>query len=260
MTKHAVKKRDHDSVFKEALPVSAPEQIYSQLKVVNLEKEHLEKYRLLTLLDDPMAMDFYNLLRTQLLNRTRSQGHNTIMISSALDGEGKTTTAINLAASIAREEKQTVLLVDTDLRNPRVQHLLGCKKEKGLADYLQENVPVEELLINPGVENMAVLPGGRPLSNSTNIIGSSKMEKLVAEMKHRYPERYVIFDSPPLLIVPDALVFSAYVDGVILVVESGRTSKRQIRKAIEMLENRNIIGLVLNKGAKTQMESYYYYR
>ena len=83
------------------------------------------------------------------------------------------------------------------------------------------------------------------------------MEKLVEEMKRRYPERYVIFDCPPLLTVPDSLIFSSYVDGVILVVEAGRTPRDQIRKAIEMLEGRNIIGLVMN-GVKEAKGAYYY--
>ena len=104
---------------------------------------------------------------------------------------------------------------------------------------------------------MVVLPGGSRVSNSTDIIGSSKMVNLVEEMKYRYPDRYVIFDCPPVLLTPAALIFSSYVDGVIFVVQSGRTSKNQIRKALGLLEDKNIIGLVMNRG-ETQMSSYYY--
>jgi len=232
--------------------------VYSCTKKITVDKAHLEKNRLMALIDDPQAMDSYNLLRTQILEKTRLQGHNTIMITSALEGEGKTTTAINLAASIAREEKQTVLLVDADLRNPKVRSFLGCETERGLSDYLQKNVPVDDLLINPGLPNMVVLPGGSRVSNSTDIIGSSKMLNLVKEMKHRYPDRYVIFDCPPVLLTPDALIFSSYVAGVIFVVQSGRTSKNQIRKALGLLEDKNIIGLIMNRG-ETQRSSYYYY-
>lgn len=233
------------------------EPLYSKTKVVSLNRAHLEKHRAMTLIDDPDAMDHYNLLRTQVLLRTRKKGHNALMITSVLDGEGKTVTAINLAASIAREVKQTVLLVDTDLRHPRIHRYLGCEMHKGLSDYLQEDVPVSELLVNPGLAKMVVLLAGKPLLASTEVLGSPKMERLVQEMKKRYPERYVIFDCPPLLTVPDALVFSSYVDGVILVVEAGRTPREQIRKAVELLEGRNIVGLVMNR-AEGSHYGYYY--
>jgi exopolysaccharide/PEP-CTERM locus tyrosine autokinase len=210
----------------------------------------------MTLVDDPRATDCYNLLRTQVLMRTRDQGFNTIMVTSAVEGEGKTLTAINLAVSIARDVQQTVLLVDTDLRNPRVHTLLGCPEAKGLSDYLIRDVPIPELLLNPGVAKMVVLPAGNRLSGSTDILGSPKMERLVQELKNRYGDRYVIFDCPPLLTVPDSLVFSSYVDGIILVVEAGRTSKEEIRNSIELLDGKNILGLVMNRGESAR--EYYY--
>ena len=200
---------------------SIPDQlpVYTQTQVVTLDESDLEKHRVLMFLDDPQARDCYNLLRTQILQRTLDEGLNTLMVTSVLAGEGKTITAINLAVSIAREVKQTVLLVDTDLRNPKIHEYLDCNMGKGLSDYLQDDVPVAELLVNPGLDNMVVFPAGKPLHGSTEILGSPKMERLVQEMKRRYPERYVIFDCPPVLTVSDALIFSSYVDGVILVVE-----------------------------------------
>jgi exopolysaccharide/PEP-CTERM locus tyrosine autokinase len=222
-----------------------------------LDRSRLAKHRLLALLDDPEAVNCYNLLRTQLLEKTRQKVHNTIVITSVVDGEGKTVTAINLAACMAREVKQTVLLVDADLRNPKIHEYLGCTVEKGLTDYLLNDVPLAELLVNPGLAKMVVLPTGKRLSGSTDILGSPKMEDLVAELKRRYPERYVIFDCPPVLTAPDALIFSSYVDGVILVVEAGRASREQIHKAVEVLEGRNILGLVMNK-SKDARGTYYY--
>jgi protein-tyrosine kinase len=230
--------------------------IYTQTREISVDKCHLEECRVMTLVGDPRATDCYNLLRTQVLMRTRNQGFNTIMITSAVEGEGKTLTAINLAVSIARDAQQTVLLVDTDLRNPGVHTLLGCPEAKGLSDYLMGDVPIPELLLNPGVAKMVVLPAGKRLSGSTDILGSPKMEKLVHELKGRYRDRYVIFDCPPLLTVPDSLVFSSYVDGIILVVEAGRTSKEEIRSSIELLAGKNILGLVMNKGESSR--EYYY--
>jgi exopolysaccharide/PEP-CTERM locus tyrosine autokinase len=231
--------------------------VYTKTRVVSPGTGHLQRHRIMTLINDPEVMDYYNVLRTQVLHRTRPNGHNTLMVTSVLAGEGKTITAINLAVSIAREVKQTVLLVDTDLRNPKIHEYLDCNMGKGLSDYLQGDVSVAELLVNPGLANMVVFPAGKPLHSSTEILGSPKMERLVEEMKRRYPERYVIFDCPPVLTVSDALIFSSYVDGVILVVEAGRTSRDQIRKAVELLEGKNLVGLVMNKAEGTP-HGYYY--
>ena len=182
-----------------------------------------------------------------------------IMVTSALDGEGKTVTSINLAASIARDVKHTCLLVDTDLRNPKVHTYLGCKTKGGLSDHLLNDAPLEDLLINPGVPDLLVLPAGKALLGSAELIGSPRMEALVAEMKHRHPERYVIFDCPPILAVPDALVFSSHVDAIVVVVEAGKTGRGEIRKVVELLEDRNIIGLIMNK-AKALDRGYGYYQ
>ena len=232
---------------------------YTKTKSVSLKNSHLEKYRIITHLGDSRIIDSYNLLRTQVLQRTRDKEYNnTIMVTSVVEGEGKTVTAINLAASIAKEVQHTVLLVDADLRKPKVHYYLGCDRAKGLSDYILDNVPLSQLLINPGFGKMIVLLGGKPLSGSTEILDSPMIEKLVQEMKTRYPDRYVIFDCPPVLTVPDSLIFSSYVDGIILVVEAGKTSRNQIRKAIELLDGKNILGLVMNKGKKVE-QSYYYY-
>jgi len=249
--------RTHGRAIEEKQENQSARPVYTETKVISPDKKHLEKHRLMTLLDNPEVMDCYNLLRTQVLQRTRSKGHNSIMVTSVLDGEGKTITAINLAVSIAREVNQTVLLVDADLRKPKIDSYLGFETSVGLSDYFRKEISVGELLVNPGLAKMVVLPAGKPLQGSTEILGSPKMEKLVAEMKARYPDRYVIFDCPPALTVSDALVFSSYVDAVILVVEAGRTSRGQIRKAVQLLKDANILGLVMNRGDGRPYGYYY---
>jgi len=230
---------------------------YSQTRSIRLNNTHLEFNRLNTFLDNALAVDRYNVLCTQILQETQKKGSNALMITSCIDGEGKTVTAINLATSIARKAQHTVLLVDADLRNPKVRSYLGFHADKGLSHYLEEDIPLSQLLINPGLPKMVILPAGKPLLRSTEILSSPKMENLVREMKTRYPERYVIFDCPPLLSVSDSLVFSSYVDGIILVVEAGRTSEEQISKSVELLKDKPLLGLVLNKG-KGSFKGYYY--
>jgi exopolysaccharide/PEP-CTERM locus tyrosine autokinase len=206
----------------------------------------LERNRILTALNDQSFSDAYSLLRTRILEVTRSQRWNTIMITSPGPGEGKTTTAINLGISIARDTQHTALVVDTNLRRPGVQPFLQLDAEKGLTDYLLDGVPVQRLLIKPGVDKFVVLPGGRPLLASTEVLGSPRMQELVRELKERYSDRYVLFDCPHLLRMPDALVFSKYVDGVVLVVRSNKTSRADIQASLDQLEGRNLIGVVMN--------------
>ena len=157
-------------------------------------------------------------------------------------------TAINLAISIAREVDYTVLLVDANLRHPWMLEHLGLEHRKGLSDYLTDDTPIAELLIKPSrVDHLVVLPGGRPLVNSAEMLNSPKMAQLVEDMKSRYHSRIIIFDLPPVLTSADALAFSPYVDAALLVIEEGITTKQDIEHAVELLSSTNIIGTVLNK-------------
>lgn len=221
---------------------------YSMTRVIDVDESLTEENAILLGLEDCVVRDRYNLLRTQLLQRTRDKGWNTIMITSPTPGEGKTVTAINLALSMARESQQTSLLVDANFRKPMIREYMGLgDANKGLADYLTEDVPVSEMLINPGVEKLVVLPSGQSRPNTVDLLGSPKLKSLVKDLKNRYPDRYVIYDCPHLLNMPDSLVFSTYVDAVVLVVDQTRSTRDQVREAIKVLEGRNLIGTVLNK-------------
>ncbi|MGE4291117.1 MAG: polysaccharide biosynthesis tyrosine autokinase [Desulfovibrio sp.] len=220
-------------------------------KTVKLNKAHMAKHMVIGGITDPRILDYYNLLRTQVLQRTRGEQRNVIMVTSAMPGEGASLTAINLAISIARELNQFALLVDTHLRSPVIDKYFGISTKRGLSDYLISDVPIFDLMIRTDLDKLALLPVGRTITGSTEILGSPKMRTLVREMKERYPDRYVIFNCPPLLRVPDALVFSSYVDQILLVTEAGKTTRRQIRQATEMLDRNKVLGMVLNKAKET---------
>ena len=221
--------------------------VYKWTKVVPVEESSLLENRIFTASSNPMVMDRYNLLRTQILNKTRSNGSNILLVTSVVKGEGKTLTAINLAISIAREVNQTTLLVDADLRHPTIHRFFGVNTEKGLSDYLLYDIPLPDLLVNPGIEKLVILPAGKGIPNSSEILDSPKMASLVQEMKGRYKDRYIVFDSSPILNSPDPLVLSSHVDAVLLVVEAGKTTTGQIKEAIGLLKGKNILGTVLNK-------------
>ncbi len=221
---------------------------YTQTRTVPMAAHLLRERRVLTAQSPEEFSDAYKMLRTQVLQRLRENNWNTLAITSAGPGAGKTLTAINLALSLAVEVSCTVLLVDADLRDPGVHTLLGLAAGKGLTDYLLDDVPLSELLIHPqGIERFVILPGGRPLQNSSEMLNSPRMSQLVEELKTRYPQRIVLFDLPPLLAAADALAFSPYVDAALLVVEEGGTRQDDLQRAVDLLAGTNLIGTVLNK-------------
>lgn len=217
------------------------------LTQANLNLDILDRERLLGGSQETELRDSINLLRTQILHKTRSMGWSTILVTSPNPGTGKTTIATNLAISLGRELNHTALLVDTCLHKPAVAKRLGIDETAGLSDYLLNQTPIENLLINPGIDKLVVLPAGPAVNNSAELLGSSTMKKLVLELKHRYTDRYVIFDAPHIMDTPDALVFSEYADAILLVVGDSETATDELQKTIELLSNRNVLGIVLNK-------------
>ncbi|RMG28433.1 MAG: polysaccharide biosynthesis tyrosine autokinase, partial [Gammaproteobacteria bacterium] len=199
--------------------------------------------------ESPYA-DAFKILRTQVLQRMKEHGWKTLAVTSPNAGEGKTLTALNLAASLALEISHTVLLVDADLRHPGVAGLLGLDEAPGLADYLLDGATLETLLVHPEpLEHLVVLPAGRPLLNSAELLGSPNMAQLVRDLRDRYPERIVVFDLPPVLTAADALAFAPNVDALLLVLEEGRTTQEDLERTMELLDGQAILGTVLNKAA-----------
>lgn len=220
---------------------------YSQSRTIRLEPALLERNRCIAYLEQAPEAEAFRVLRTQVLQKTQGTGRNTIMITSVYPGEGKTVTAINLAFSFAREYRHTVMLVDGDLKKPRIHEYLGIPADCGLIDYLADGTPVPELITWPGIEKMTVMSGGRSYLESAEILGSPRMKELMTDLKGRYPDRYVIFDLPPILCGADVLTFAPLVDHVIVVVQAGRTAMNDLKKAVQFLPQEKILGFVLNR-------------
>lgn len=223
-----------------------PPPSYSHTRSVQLDTEGLIDRKVFSILEKDEVADQYKLLRTMVLNRTRPMGHNTIEITSFKDGEGKSLTSVNLAITLARESRQNVLLVDMDLRRPSMHSILGIGPKPGLKDYFVNGIPLKDILIHPGIERLTVLPAGGRMDNSTEIIGSSRMENLVREIKNRYPDRYIIFDAPALSTCSDPLVLSAYADAILLVARANHTTTEDITSGMALLKDKNVLGIVLN--------------
>ncbi len=232
---------------------------YTGSEIKELDPEFLAANRCIGFSLDLPEAEAYRLLRTQILQRAREKGGNSLMVTSSIPGEGKTLTAINLAFAVAKEFNQTVLLVDCDLRQQKVFKMLGIPSEKGLVDYLSDRSPLEDLILSPGVEKIRLISGGKTLEGSSELLGSPKMKGLVEELKRRYPDRFVIFDLPPVLSTADALVLAPLVDHAVLVVQAGKTPLPEIKKALEMLPKEKVLGIVLNRDEDVKKSYYYEY-
>ena len=231
-----------------ALP---PPIVYTRTRSLDIPLSVLRQRRVMAAYDKGPFVDAFKILRTQVMHRLRENNWNVLGVTSPGHGEGKTLTAVNLAVSLAMDTAQTVLLVDANLRHPSIHETFGLDDCPGLTEYLLDDQPVEDLLVHPGIGRFVLLPGGRAISNSTEILTSPKMVALVEEFKHRYPARIIIFDLPPLLHTADVLAFSPYTDALLLVVEEGKTTAEEVQRALSLVKNsRPVLGTVLNKAGQ----------
>jgi len=214
-----------------------------------------ERRLVMGLRNDPHA-DVFRQLRTNVLRQLREKEWTSIAVVAPTAACGKTFVTANLAIAIAMEVNQTVLVVDADLRNPRVGWQFGMEVEKGLLDYLHSDVPIEDLLVNPGFDRLVVLPGRHTSDSSSELLSLPKMSSLVQELKSRYQSRIILFDLPPLLTSDDALLFMPHFDAALLVVEDGMTTPEEINRSLSILEETNLAGMVLNKSRGAINKSY----
>jgi len=228
-----------------------PPIVYTRTRSLDIPLSVLRQRRVMAAYDKGPFVDAFKILRTQVMHRLKENGWNVLGVTSPGHGEGKTLTAVNLAVSLAMETTQTVLLVDANLRSPSIHEVFGLHECQGLADFLLDDRPVEDLLVHPGIGRFVLLPGGRGIPNSTEVLTSPKMLALVEEFKHRYPSRVVIFDLPPLLHTADVLAFSPYTDALLLVVEEGKTTAEDVQRALLLVkDSRPVLGTVMNKAGQ----------
>lgn len=202
----------------------------------------------------------YLKLKSLVVRLTRGETFaNTLLVTSTYGEEGKSMTALNLALTLAQEYDHTVLLVDADLRRPSLHRYLGFQPEAGLIQCLQGKVTLPQILVKTGHGKLVVLPAGGTVENPAEMLGSNRMLELIDELKHRYPDRYIIFDTPPTLPFADAQVLASGVDGVLFVVREGRAKLTEIREALASLEKAKLLGVVYNDAQFSKKKGSYYY-
>jgi protein-tyrosine kinase len=213
---------------------------------VIIDKKHLKRHRILAYHTRRPEADVFRILRTQVLQIMNQSGYKTLAITSPDYGDGKTTIALNLAISIVLDLKQTVLLVDLDLRKPNLHECLGLQPQFGLSDFLMQNTPLEKCILRLPFDRLSLLPAGQPLDHSSEVLGSPKMAALARELKARYPDRLIIYDMPPVLAQDDSIAFLPHVDAALVVVREGVTRTNDLTRCLEVLANATVIGTVLN--------------
>jgi capsular exopolysaccharide synthesis family protein len=230
---------------------------YKNTRVVPVPNRTLNKYRLVAGESYNSVADRYKMLRVQVLRKLSQSGARTLGIFSANTGAGKSLTAANLAISVALDPNHTVLLVDLDLRRPTLHKYFDLNGGPALADYFEGDADLEECLVSPGIGRLVVLPVGRPVRNSSEVLASTRTTELIQELGSRYPDRIVIFDLPPLLIGDDALVVLANIHAALLVVREGKSQAGEIQACLSMLEGHQLLGTVLNCSHDDNLYPYY---
>jgi len=218
-------------------------------------------YQLATLDSQSSAAEAYRVLRTSVLLSAAGRPPKTILITSGQPGEGKTTTVVNTAISLA-QMGASVLVIDCDLRRPTAHKVLGVEPSQGLSTFLSRDVPLNQVIQKLPIANLSLLPCGPVPPNPAELIISDKMKEMLKSLSEQYD--HIIIDSPPLINVTDPVILSTMVDGVILVVHGGKSTREIVRRARQELSNvgAKIFGVVLNNVDLRHegYDKYYYYR
>lgn len=202
--------------------------------------------------------ELFKVLRTNLLFPSEGVPAKSILVTSAMPGDGKTFVSANLAISIAQSVEEHVLLVDCDIRRPSLHALFGFGQVKGLSDYLTGTESVEKLLLKTPLSKLTLLPGGRTPHNPSELLSSKKMLALLDEITQRYEDRYVIVDSPPPSMATEVTAIAKHIQGVVFVIRSGKTPRRAVADTLDKIGKEKVVGFVLNQ-AEQSVKKYYGY-
>lgn len=196
--------------------------------------------------------DQYRVIKRPLISNAMGKGAsilnhgNLIMVTSALAGEGKSFTAVNLAMSIAAELDNTVMLVDADVARPSLLRMLNLPPSPGLLDVLKGNADMASVLLRTSIEKLTLLPSGTPHPRATELLASDAMRLLLDDIAKRYPDRIIIFDSPPLLLTTEARVLATQVGQVVMVVQAEKTLRSEVQRALATIESCPVRMMLLN--------------
>jgi capsular exopolysaccharide synthesis family protein len=247
-------------VFKEET-IPRPEKTIPKVPPRQVEKPELPPKGVLPVFipsPESFAAEQFRKIRTQIFHWS-SKPSLSIMITSTIPDEGKTTVSVNLAAVISQEIQKKVILIDADLRKPSI-FLREGQKHRGLSDYLSDQTPLPDIVLKSETENLWIIQAGQSSPRASELIGSRKMRDLFStlrEMAEFGEETYIIVDSTPILATTEPVLLSKFVDGVILVVRADHAPKESVRRAFQSIDRQKIIGVVFNQKDLNPSSSYY---
>ena len=229
----------YESKKEPAAPIDLLESLYVDEKI----DPNLVTYQ------NPQSIEseMFKILRGNILFPTKGgKPPRSILVTSALPGEGKSFVAANLAVSIAQNINEHVLLMDCDIRRPCIHTIFGFDETPGLTEFLNQRVELPAVFLKTNVKKLTLLPAGYPPKNPAELLSSKEMTRLMGEVTHRYPDRHIIIDSPPPQLTAETSAIARQVDGVILVVKSGRTPREMVAELIENIGRDKVLGVVMN--------------
>ena len=189
-------------------------------------------------------------LKNNILFPEKGNPPRCIMVTATSPGEGKSFVAANLAISIAQNIDEYVLLLDCDLRSPSIDSMFGFNHVQGLSEYLSQSKPLSSVLVKSFLNKLTLLPAGKIPPNPSELLSSEQMKRLIHEVKLRYSDRYIIIDTPPPYLTSETNAISRQVDGIIIVIQQGKTRKKDVLKLIDIYGREKIIGVVYNFAKK----------
>jgi len=213
----------------------------------------------------PIGEEFRKLKAALVSLTTGDQFNNSVLVTSSIQNEGKSLIALNLAMCLAQEYDHTVLLLDADFRRPSIHISLGIENKQGFSDCLLGEAEIADVIIPTGIGRLSVITAGRAVPNPAELFASQKTEALIAEIKNRYHDRYIIVDSPPVLLFAESRTLGRLVDGVLFVVKEQLASLRNVKEAIDVLKGCKLLGLIYNDAIVDRQDQKYssyqrYYR
>jgi protein-tyrosine kinase len=255
------------AAVRELVQVSSTRAHERPTKIVQIDRDALRAMDLLP----PVEMERqigsqYQQVKRPLIASAAGRGGtaipngNVIMLASALPGEGKTFTSVNLALSMALEKDLEVLLVDADVAKPHVSRIFGLEHDRGLLDLLVDSsVQPDSLILRTNVDRLSILPAGKQIEIATELLASARMEEIVRELTADSPQRIVLFDSPPLLLSTESRALVPNMGQVVLVVRAEETAQQAVKDAIEVIGEGKPVSLILNQTHTPPSSGYYGY-
>lgn len=246
-----------------APPARRPTRQYEPLRVVDISVEACSQNRIL--LTDPQLRAFphaaaaFRLLRSKLQQGVKRNGWSTLAVSSPTPDDGKTTTILNVALSIAREKQRTVCVLDLDMRNPSVCKYLGLTEVQPISSYFDGDARAEDVLVQTSVPNLVLAGGQQAVDGASELLAGPRFEQLLEYVRDRWPDGVVIIDLPPVNVTDETLVVAPRVDAVLLVVSEGKTERKDLARALGVLSDFRVAGVIINRASDFHVAKYDHY-